>query len=358
MTREKGIRELPNGRLRAYGRAQGTFFEHTFPAGTELGEVRTWRRQERVRIELDLRARHEPPPATTFAQDAKTYLDTVKAMPTWSERVKHIGEWTELFGDRPRATVTSADIRAQRDRWLTTGPRMEWKRVGGKHQWVKVYKPLSASAVNHRLRALENLWTVLDGRHAPNPVREVPEAAEPEADARAIPLPLMRAIIDTMPDTKTRARLEVIAWCGLPHKTIMRLRPEDVHLAQRALWVPGRKKGKGTRGRLLPLTTDGVRAVKHFVQHDGFGPFSPSSLYKSFQVACRKLGLEGLRPYDARHTFGTAALAATDPHTAQLLMGLSTPKLVERYGRAAVNPMLVEAARKLGRKLGARQKAK
>jgi hypothetical protein len=48
------------------------------------------------------------------------------------------------------------------------------KLVDGRMQWVEVDEPLSASSVDNRLRALRNLWTVLNGRHAPNPVREVP----------------------------------------------------------------------------------------------------------------------------------------------------------------------------------------
>ena len=73
-------------------------------------------------------------------------------------------------------------------------------------------EPLSASSVNHRLRAIANLWTVLDGRHAPNPARDVPELLEPDHPPRALSYPVLEAILAEWSDA---GRWKRSAWpCG------------------------------------------------------------------------------------------------------------------------------------------------
>ena len=67
------------------------------------------------------------------------------------------------------------------------------------------------------------------------------------------------------------------------------------------------------------------------------GPFSTSSAWRSFQRACAKLGLAGLRPYDLRHSFGTAVYAATgDLRATQKLLGHASRATTDRYTLAAV----------------------
>ena len=110
--------------------------------------------------------------------------------------------------------------------------------------------------------------------------------------------------------SKTKARLALMAYTGFAPATIMRLRPQDVRWDAGAVFVPGRRKGKGTKGQTIPLASAGLAALRRFDQLDCWGPFSTSSAWRSFQRACAKLGLAGLRPYDLRHSFGTAVYAA------------------------------------------------
>jgi len=297
-----------------------------------------------------------PPSLTGFAADARRYLEAAQAMPSYQDRARDIAIWVDLFGDRPRALIAAVEIRAARERWLTVGPRrrQHWvtdpisgKRV--RHDEL-VDEPLAASTVNHRLRALENLYTVLDGRHARNPVREVPEARETERQIRAVPLDVVRTVLAAMSDTATRARLAVLAYTGLPHASLARLQPDHANQKAKTLWVPGRQKGEGTRGRLLPLTRDGVDALKALARHDAWGPFSRGSLRRAWRRACRAVDVPEVRVYDLRHSYGTLALQATgDLRATQLLLGHSTPKLTERYARAAINPALEQAAKAIQR---------
>ena len=114
-----------------------------------------------------------------------TGLRAVQALPTFKTRKNDIERWIAIFGTRQRDTITSTEIRGQRDTWM-------------KQPRAKDKPPYAASTINHWLRALSNLWTVLDGRRAPNPVRDVPEVIEPDPLPRALSFTTIDAILDHM----------------------------------------------------------------------------------------------------------------------------------------------------------------
>ena len=336
--------------VRVGGRGSPLRASRRFPLDALPSEIRAWREQART----ELRAQ-QPVPRSGFAKDAALYLAAITAMPSYRDRARDIGLWVAEFGDRPRATITAVEIRAIRDRWLTVGPRhvQHWVTDAATGKRLRrdtlVAEPLRPATVNHRLRALENLYTVLDGRHAPNPVRAVPEVAEDEGPIRAIPPALIRAILAELGDSPTKARLRVMAATGLPHATLGRLDAVDFDPVAKTLWVPGRRKGHGTRGRLMPLTSTAVAALKALAAWDAWGPFSRSALRKAWLRACRKAGVTvPLRVYDLRHSHAVLTLGATrDLRATQILLGHSTPRLTERYARAAVDPVLAAAAAKV-----------
>jgi integrase len=266
-------------------------------------------------------------------------LDSVTAMPSYKDRVRDIFEWIQLFGEQETDTITPAQIRAQRDKWLTVGPRT---RTRGKERIVE-HKPLAASSVNHRLRALENLFTVL-WPGTPNPVRHVPEAEEPESLPRALSSELVDALFATLPAGKTTARLHVLRWTGLPAKTLMRLKAADVNLEAGVIYVPGRKKGKGSPSIVLPLLPDAVRAFQEVIAMRAWGEFSTSAMHSLVQRACAKAKLPKISPYQLRHTFATNFLAATkDLRSTQRALNHATLKTTLKYASAAVDPVLAAA---------------
>jgi integrase len=90
--------------------------------------------------------------------------------------------------------------------------------------------------------------------------------------------------------------------------------------------------------------SEGVAALRAFDLANAYGKFSTSAAYKSFQVACRHLGLAGLRPYDLRHSFLTAVYAATGDLQATATAGdHSTLDLTRRYTLAASDARLTQA---------------
>jgi len=345
-----------------------------FPLDTDPAEMQAWRKREKAKLQ----AQRPRASAGTFAADAKKYLALVKTMPSYKSRARDIALWVEVFGTRSRASITAVEIRAQRDEWLLNGPRRVWRkhrdRYGG--AWVDVPGLLAASTVNHRLRALANLWTVLDGRHEPNPVRDVPEVDEPDGAERGLPYELIEMILAAMPDrgpgikgqrravdSKTKARARVIAYVGLEHSAIGRLTPAAINLEDG--WVdPGkRRKGKGALASRIPLTEHGVEALREFIRVDAFGPFSASSMRACIRRAARRVAaavesqpggaaiaavLRQLRPYDFRHSYVSEMLEKSgDFNVARLLARHADIRTTLRYGKRAVNPVLVAALAKV-----------
>lgn len=349
----RGIHATATG-FRAFVRVKGhPLASKRFPKTTDLQTVKDWR--ARTRLQLRAKSPTVLAPDGTFATDALVYLQTVSALTTIQERRKHILEWVTLFGEMLRKDITPQMIRQQRDAWLNAG--------------------YAGSSVNHRLRALQNLWTVLDGRHASNPIREVPECDEPDAAPRALPYWVIVRLLAAMPErgqgikntaradaSQTKARLAVMVWTGLPPAQIMRLEPSDVNLSARTVFVRRRRKGKrgdpeaGVKGRVLPLNAKGVAALKRFAVLNCWGKFSTSSVYKSFQRAVKALNqtpafkakpLVGIRPYDLRHSYVSELLKATgDPKVTQRLALHSSFETTLKYVRGAVEPVERAAMRK------------
>lgn len=144
-----------------------------FPLDTDEREMQEWRRAERIRL---LHARGEQAiagrlPAGTFERDAQRYLESVRALKDYRGRCYDIALWAAVFQGRRTHSIRPHEIRAQRDAWLTVGPKRVYDRKA--QRWVLREIPLAASTVNHRLRALENLYTVLFPQGY-NPVRDVP----------------------------------------------------------------------------------------------------------------------------------------------------------------------------------------
>ena len=356
-------------------------------------EMVHWREAERVEARKPKPAVEQPVVLTGFAADALTYLEAVRAMPSIRDRARDIGEWIAIFGDTPTADITATPIRTARDQWLTIGPKRILERVPGeKSRWVAKPIPLSASTVNHRLRALENFFTVLG---KPNPVRDVPEAEEPDAEPRGHSFALALEILSFMPDRTTpkkngthepgslsRVRFEAMLWTGLNAVQLARLKP-DVHID----WIAGtylpprRKKGKKSRRarrrheRPRPLLPQAITALKPFFALGANRRFSSTSLARSIRRAIRAANVVRatrdqppipLTPTVrdlTRHTFGTEVFRASKNLKAvQDLMDHADINQSARYAMAAVAEHTAIAVRqtaararagKVGGKVGA-----
>lgn len=335
---EKHIQVTPHGFL-AHIRIHGELHRQHFPKDTTRVTIKQWL----LRIEMRYRGGRRKRTGK-FHDDAAVYLESVRAMPTFLQRKQHINEWVAVFGETRRDRITADEIRAQLHAWRTT-PREVMQRAKPGETKTKTLI-LSAAAVNKRRTALMHLYTVLDGKSEPNPVRDVPKFAEPRPAPKALPMALVRAIFAAMPDSRSKARLMVLAFTGIPHAQIRTIRPDDVDLLAKTVAIQGRRKGQGTPGRIVPLTTDGVNAFKEMARADAWGTFSQATLRQSFQRGCTAAGLHGpdFTPYDLRHSFGTEVYRASgDIRATQILMDHSTPQLTHRYTLGAVDRRVAAA---------------
>lgn len=330
-----------------------------FPSDTRPADIRAWRRATRDRLQQRLEQQRQSRASTrgiagTFRADAHRYLAAVTAMTSYTDRCRHVGLWAAIFGDRPRSEIAAHEIRTVRDQWLTVGPRRHWQRVNGVGQWIDVAGPLSASTVNHRLRALSNLWTVLDGPRAPNPVREVPEAMEADAVPRSMDYDTIRLILEAMSDqgrgvrgqprrarSLAKVRARVLAWTGITPKELSLLCPEDLRLEESLLVVPPRRKGRGARGRFVPLNDEARLALTDFDRLQAYGRFERRVVLRAWQRASRTVLGRPVRLYDLRHSFITSiALATKDLRLAGRLAGHTDSRTTDRYALAALMPTL------------------
>lgn len=349
-----GIRRHGAG-WQSTAKVRGERVYEQWPLDTPLSEILEWQKDARAQLRITQPAVQ----AGTLQADVARYLKlaSVQAMPTFGERQQHLEEWCAYFARRRRRSIRPLELEERRDELL---------------------RVLAPASVNKRLRALSNVWTKLDGRRAPNPVREVTECEETSAAPRAIPYDIIDAILAEMPETAIGVRKDGTRTAGKPRKNDAKiictiyaytgLAPEQLKTLERPcvdleaatlLLVP-RRKGKkpraaGGRGlaQLVPLLPTAVEAFRQFDARQLWGVrFSNSTVHRSFTSAAARLGFDGLTPYDLRHSFLTALYQETrDLRVTGVFGGHRSEATTKRYTIAAVAPQLQEAVDKLRARL-------
>lgn len=341
----RGICREADGSYRVWGMVNGDEFDKRFPSDWTESEVRAWREAKRVSIRTGQPIVGVTDDGPSFLAKSREYLTLVEDMPSYDDRERDIDAWTAAFRHRAFDSITSTMIAKQLAQWAVNG------RVDG--------GPLSPSSLNGRRTAIMHMFTRLRGKSGANPVKDVPAFDEGDDDEvfRAIDYGTIYRLISLVArNSKTRARLRLMAWTGWPHAILMRIAPEDVDARQKRVYIRRRRKGKGMKGRWLPLLPPAWLALEEFIALNCWGEFSQPSMRKSLLLAAEKLNAHRLRlnpkrppvvvtPYDLRHSFGTlvALIVKDDRALRELLM---TNK-IRRYTEAATNPRLSEAIRTL-----------
>lgn len=293
------------------------------PLGTPLADLEAAR--EALREQLSKRMAKRK--AGTLAQDADEYLAAMRGLPSFKSRRSMVDRWVAVAGEHKRKDLAASDIRAA---------------LG---VFQRSYSP---QYCRHLLRTLQHLYTVLDGKGAANPARDVPMPSVRQPLARAIPLgDLVKVLRKTPRRSKTKARLLVMATTGMAHVELAQLRPQDINFKGGTVLVHGRRKGGGTRPRLLPLTRHSRRALRYFIARKAWGPFSASSMRSRFRDACKAAGFGDTdwRPYDLRHTMATELARLTkDERAVQAWLGHTTPATTQRYTLGSVPERLLAGA--------------
>jgi len=197
-----------------------------------------------------------------------------------------------------------------------------------------------------------HLYTTLDGRGARNPVKDTPRFPEPSPAPLALDYATIDTIFKKIPKSREKAWLMTIAYVGLPNAVINELEPSGFDAEAATLAVPGRKKGQGSRGRVLPLTPGGVKAMKMMQATNAWkAGISRFVLRRVLHAACEAADVPLIHPYALRHSFGTEVYRSSgDIRATQVLMLHSTPTLTHRHTLAAVDTRVAAALKGFGKK--------
>jgi site-specific recombinase XerD len=341
----------------AVARAGDLVREQRYEPGTSMKTIRSWQRD----TERELRKLLGTPTGErrlTLTQDIETYL-TEKTMASIADRERDLRAWIPWFGHRRRHTLRTRELDAQLRRW-------------------RVLDRLSASSVNHRRDALSDLFTVLDGPEATNPVKGCIWCARAKPIPQAIDRARIQRVLEAMdPDRKTRWRLSLMHWTGMRPSQMGRLAgPEDFHIGTRAfeLEIHGAPRrvpavlvpsGKGGDPVMFPLTAEGEAVARAFLRTDAFWrpparqpgapPKTPRvtwscpSAYKRIVAAATKIGERPFTVYTIKHSFATALRrTGTDLADIQDMLGHADIASTRIYA-PAVNAKHVEALDRLRR---------
>lgn len=364
MALAKGIRRTPDG-FQVYVRHGGRLYSRRLRGELSLTELKKEREKLKAKVVLGIRDAETAAAARTFADDAAEYLKLVEGMPSFRDRHYRIGRWVLEFGRRQRTDITGRDIAAVLEKWRKKGDGAG---------------PLSPASLNQRRTALMHLFTKMDGRSAANPVKDVAPYDERHSRmTRAQPLAVCYRLLARIgrrkwkhrrrahqgtrqAERRTRARLRVLLWTGLPHKQLTELLPEHIDWKRERIWVTRRLKGKGVEARWVPVVPPAIAALKRFAALNCWGPFSNSSMHSALQRAIaaentwrarwRHPPLPPMRPYDLRHSFGTWAASVIKDDRA--LKELLRTNSIEVYTEGAVSVRLEHARAALTAALGAK----
>ena len=106
------------GKWQARVEIHGKEYTKTFPLDEPIAHMRAWREDQ-----IDARGGGPRTPGQpgSFGADVKLYLRRITAMPTYKQKAAHLALWVQALGrDRPRRSITAAEIDAVLQVWLVT----------------------------------------------------------------------------------------------------------------------------------------------------------------------------------------------------------------------------------------------
>lgn len=281
---QAGIAKQADGSYRvrvSVGPRSHTLTAHRrFPPHTALRLMRDWQVGARARLldRLPQAARGD-----TLAADVQDYLRTVPAASRANVDIL-LTHWTDALGARPTLSLTRQDVQRQLATWRTAA---------------------AASTVNHRLSALSMFYRRRYPDHE-SPCRDVGRYQEPPGAVPTWTLTEVRTVLDGLPASRAAAHLRVFAETGIPPIRLTRVRPEHLRLdaTPPTVYLEGRRKGRGTPGRVYPLTQAAVAAWRTFAEAGAWGAISTVTLATVWRRGCERAGRVPCRVYDLRHIIG------------------------------------------------------
>jgi integrase len=328
-TIEPGLRKTVSG-WQAYLKRDGKFLQTHFPKNVDIKAPRKWREQQIGRRQADMAPLTKTGP--TFADDVRTYLSLITGLVTYKNRVGWMHAWVEALGaSTSRADVTALHIRRALEHWRRDG--------------------LKPATLNLRRAALRHLWSTLDGRSAPNPVKDVPSYADPFTGWQLPTWPEAVKAVHAIDRGDIRIALTLFLWTGWPPVEWRRIRPDAVSFEKLEVTLQGRKKGRGTPLEVLPMLPQAAEALRAFLDAQGWTrTWHNATLGRALHRGCKAAGVPPFRVYDLRHIFGTKLATITkDDRVVAALMRHTRLTMTWRYTMGSVparfKDVIAEAAK-------------
>lgn len=240
---------------------------------------------------------------------------------TWAEqarcRLGHFLAWLDAQGCKDLSEATETTLLA----YLLAESKRKGRRPGG--------QPLASSTLHAQLWTLRGFFRFLVKNDAVlyNPALEASLGkcvkGYRRAPSREEVLRLLAVEGKSPLDLRDRAILEVLYSTGLRSEELCALVPGDVDLSSGVLTV---RKGKGGKGRLVPIGESAVKAVREYLRRGRLAlkPSTPAlfvtqhgrrlqnvDLRCIFRKRNLRAGLESpITPHHLRHAFATHLLEA------------------------------------------------
>jgi site-specific recombinase XerC len=174
-------------------------------------------------------------------------------------------------------------------------------------------QPYSQNTIHQRFRSIRTWlnWCVAQSLLARNPIDAMRTPELPSPVARFLSLPFMAQLLEAVGETASPARNQAIVQLfmdtGIRRQELANLEVADVDLTAHQLTV---RRGKGGRGRVLPISSQAVTALSAWLVLRPaklttlFG-LKAHGVYLLLRRLGRKLGMPNLSPHKLRHSFGT-----------------------------------------------------
>jgi integrase len=349
-------------------RVKGHLHADTFPLDTPMSTMVRWREEQVARFG------NVQTVAGSFGADIDTYLARVAAMPTIHQRAAHLALWAQALGrDRPRLSITTAEIDAVMQDWMTTPTNQPDPAIRGRRGRPSAPGGVSKATVKKRRAALRAFFNTMNGGKTDgyNPVRgsQCPRVSD-ELEARGLPMADAARIVAAMPEwadvkkgavpRRAHGRLfaDVMLWTGLPPILLNALRASDLALDAEVPWmrVRGRDKGHGVEARTIPICPQAVAAFRRLAAANVWGQL-PANLNQAVKRAARRAHVDvpaDFHLYDLRHSFGSALYGETKDIAAvgRALMHAKHSTVARRYTEAAHRAVDAAGVAALGVRFG------
>ncbi len=332
------MRKLPSGKYQARYSVDGTWHraETTFRTKREADAYLAT-----VRVDLDRGTWIDPDAGkVTFEEYAERWL---------VERPQLRPRTQELYEGQLRLHINP--VLGSVELGQISPSRIRTWRAG----MIAAGKPgASTIAKCYRLVHAVFATAVEDGVVLRNPCQVRGASTERPAERPVATIEQVFELAETI-EPEFRAAVLLATFCGLRLGEIRALRVKRIDLLHRTVRVVEQYQqlANGTAVLGPPKTDAGVRTIaipaaivpdleRHlatvgpdpdallFVTKSG-GPMRPATLHAAWQRACGRVGIEGLRFHDLRHTGNTLAAAT----------GASTKELMSRMGHASARAALI-----------------